>query len=183
MAPRESAQLDLEIRNLGPLAKVLEKEMPDAFNRGMRAGIRAATIHLSASVKNLLEGPVLQRQTGTLWRSIQPEVYTRGGTVVGIVGTDKIYAPVHEFGATIRPKSADGWLRFKVNGKWVTTKKVEIPRRPYMSRAFREEKTKATGLIREQVMREAAETFGQAAPSSREILPVSQRVGVRARGL
>lgn len=48
------------------------------------------------------------------------------------VGTNLIYAAVHQDGATIRPKSAKA-LKFRLpNGAWVTTKAVTIPARPFI---------------------------------------------------
>ena len=180
---RESAALSIDIKNMGPLADSLARKMPDAFQRALFVGIQAGTIHLSAKIKNLLEGPVLNRRTGRLWRSIQPEVYNRGGTVVGIVGTDVEYAPVHEFGATIRPKSAGGVLVFKVGDRTVFAREVKIPRRPYVSRAFKEEKSKVFRLIRDEVLRRARAEFQGKTGSRGSVLPVSQRGGVAPRGL
>jgi len=47
------------------------------------------------------------------------------------VGTNDRRAPVHQFGATIRPKRAKH-LRFKVAGRWARKKEVEIPARPFL---------------------------------------------------
>lgn len=48
-----------------------------------------------------------------------------------VIGTNLEYAPVHQFGATIRPKSSDpkARLRFMVNGKPVFAREVTIPPR------------------------------------------------------
>ncbi|HYW76729.1 MAG TPA: phage virion morphogenesis protein [Gammaproteobacteria bacterium] len=79
-----------------------------------------------------LSGQVLNRRTGRLSRSIHSEPARReGSTILGRVGTNLIYAPVHEFGATIRAKRAK-YLRFKVGGQWVMKEQVTIPARPYM---------------------------------------------------
>lgn len=53
------------------------------------------------------------------------------------VGTNVIYAPVHQYGATIRAKNAP-YLRFRLagarrgKGPWVRTKSVKIPQRQFM---------------------------------------------------
>lgn len=75
---------------------------------------------------------------GNLRRSIQMHT----GNRYVVVGTDLIYAPIHEFGGTITPK-AKKVLAFKVNGKWVFAKKVVIQKykgRGYMRPAFEEAK-------------------------------------------
>ncbi len=48
------------------------------------------------------------------------------------VGTNVIYAAVHQFGATIIPKSADA-LRFSIPGiGFITSQSVTIPARPFI---------------------------------------------------
>lgn len=48
-----------------------------------------------------------------------------------MVGTNVIYAAIHQLGGVIKPKSAKA-LQFKVSGGFVVVKKVEIPPRPYL---------------------------------------------------
>jgi phage gpG-like protein len=66
---------------------------------------------------------------GILMRSIQDRPPT-GNSVEW--GSNLIYARVHQFGATVRPVTAGGALRFQLNGRWVIASKVEIPARPYL---------------------------------------------------
>jgi phage virion morphogenesis protein len=47
------------------------------------------------------------------------------------VGSNKVYAAVHQFGATIVPKNAKS-LRFMLGSRVVFAKKVTIPARPYL---------------------------------------------------
>jgi phage gpG-like protein len=52
------------------------------------------------------------------------------------VGTDLVYGPVHEFGATIKA-SGKPYLVFQLPaGNWVSVKKVTIPPRPFIGPAF-----------------------------------------------
>lgn len=46
-------------------------------------------------------------------------------------GSNRIYAGVHQDGATIRPRTAKA-LRFRVEGRWVSVQKVDIPKRAYL---------------------------------------------------
>lgn len=66
-------------------------------------------------------------ESGTLRRSIR--IVNIGGTTV-IVGTDRIYAAIHQFGGIIRAKDG-GKLRFKTPTGWVTVSKVTMPPRPF----------------------------------------------------
>nr|MDI3547891.1 hypothetical protein [Halanaerobiales bacterium] len=47
------------------------------------------------------------------------------------VGTNIIYAAVHQKGATIKAKNAK-YLKFKVGKRWVQKTKVKIPARPFL---------------------------------------------------
>lgn len=68
------------------------------------------------------------------------------------VGTNLVYAPVHEFGAVITPKTATR-LHFVVDGEDVFAKRVVIPARPYMRPAF--------DHGREPAMKVAAQVIGE----------------------
>lgn len=79
------------------------------------------------SIRVLTQGGKTMQNTGFLRRSLTHEV---SGTGVS-VGTNAIYAAVHQFGATIRPKSKSA-LRFKIGNRFVTKKQVTIPARPFL---------------------------------------------------
>jgi phage virion morphogenesis protein len=86
---------------------------------------------------------------GTSWKPSRRAIETGGQTLtdkgrlrdsishqVGprsvAIGTNLIYAAVHQAGATIRPTSAKA-LKFRLpNGAFVTTKEVTIPARPFI---------------------------------------------------
>ncbi len=70
------------------------------------------------------------------------------------VGSNLKYAPVHEFGATIRAKNAP-FLVFKtLDGAWHKIKKVVIPARPFLQPAVQDS--------REVIRKLAGQTFMQA---------------------
>ena len=73
------------------------------------------------------QGSSTLHDSGNLAASIDYEV---GGSSV-TVGTGLIYAAIHQFGGTIRPKSADR-LVFQVGNQLVFATKVTIPARPYL---------------------------------------------------
>ena len=80
-------------------------------------------------------GPGILRESGMLMRSI---TYRAGRDSVE-VGTNRIYAGVHQGGATIVPKAAKA-LAFRLGNGFVIAQSVTIPARPYlgMSRADEE---------------------------------------------
>lgn len=68
------------------------------------------------------------RDTGRLNRSILSRVDASGVTV----GTNVQYAPVHQFGATIVPKTKPSLVFPGPNGRPIFAKKVVIPARSFM---------------------------------------------------
>ena len=48
------------------------------------------------------------------------------------VGTNKIYAAIHQFGGTIRPKSGEFLVFRGADGETVFAREVTIPARPYL---------------------------------------------------
>jgi len=86
------------------------------------------------SREHRLSGNPLHNRTNNLRSSIHGEASATDSEITGIVGSNMIYAPVHEFGAVIRAKNAP-FLRFQVNGHWVSVKEVTIPARPFLAPA------------------------------------------------
>lgn len=84
-----------------------------------------------------LSGQVLNRRSGDLATKMRTQEVRRGVHEVIAGGADVPYAAIHEFGGEIRPKTAR-YLRFRVNGQYVTTDRVFIPARPYMSTGMNE---------------------------------------------
>lgn len=80
-------------------------------------------------------------KSGTLRRSLTEKVYSDRA----VVGTNVVYARIHELWGTILPKKWP-YLRFKVWNRRVTTKKVNIKARPYLKPAL-EDNIKAIGRI------------------------------------
>jgi phage virion morphogenesis protein len=75
------------------------------------------------------KGPGILRESGELLGSI---VYQLAGDGAGVeVGTDRLHARVHQFGATILPKNANA-LVFSLGGKTVHLADVTIPARPFL---------------------------------------------------
>lgn len=74
------------------------------------------------------------QDTGRLTQSVQ--LHRKGDVFVFM--SDLVYAPTHQFGATIRPKRAkfltipvDPGARYVRKGKWIFAREVRIPARPF----------------------------------------------------
>ena len=103
-------------------------------------------------------GPGILRASLMLQRSITFQV--SGGTVS--VGSNRIYAAVHQFGATIKPVNGKA-LKFKLGGQgkkgnkagFVQAKSVHIPARPYLGFGPKDERA-----VLEVLQREVTRIFG-----------------------
>jgi len=130
----------------------LARNVRERFDQGVDPDGRPwAALHpLYAPLKR---GPGILRESamrGGLQGSISSDV--RGRAVV--VGSNKIYAAVHQFGATIRPRNAPALVFRLATGQMVKTKRgarpesalvfaqsVTIPARPYLGLSARDADT------------------------------------------
>jgi len=67
--------------------------------------------------------------------TLRGSISTKSGDNYAAAGTSVKYAAVHQFGATIRAKTARG-LRFRIGQQWVTKRSVVIPPRPFLPVRF-----------------------------------------------
>lgn len=74
-----------------------------------------------------LEGRRTLIKSGNLRDSVTHEPSTNAVEI----GSNVLYAAVHQFGKTIRAKTARG-LRFRVGDRFVTKQQVTIPPRPFL---------------------------------------------------
>lgn len=113
-------------RALARIGMALVKGTRRRFGEGHGPdGAAWAKLHpLYAPIKR---GPGILRASGLLRRSVSARV----GMDEVRVGTNRIYARVHQFGAVIVPKRAK-FLRFRLSIGMVRARKVTIPARPFM---------------------------------------------------
>lgn len=127
----------------GELAKVIDR--PEPVLRAIGTGLVEVTQGrfesgkdpqgkswqgLNAAYGATKRGPGILRESamrGGLMSSITFQ--TSSDTVQ--VGTNKVYAAIHQFGGTIKPKTGDR-LVFRIGGQTVFARSVTIPARPYL---------------------------------------------------
>ncbi|MDR4483826.1 MAG: HK97 gp10 family phage protein [Nitrospirales bacterium] len=92
--------LHLDLRELTKWGKKAPKVLQQATRRALPKGG-----HLYANlVKRKMSGPVLKRRTGNLVRSVTVgKVEGTGGNLRLRVGSNLVYAPIHEFGKRVKP--------------------------------------------------------------------------------
>jgi phage gpG-like protein len=109
-----------------PMLKYLRQRMP-TIDKTVRGAIAARIVGFIQRDK--LRGHPLHRKSGDLANSINWRHLSDSDTGLGSYGV--IYARIHELGGIIRPVHAKA-LHFQIDGHWITTKKVVMPRRPYI---------------------------------------------------
>lgn len=102
----------------------------------MAEALKRASAYVAGMAKRIVYAghpEHLQGDTGRLRTSIKDELHYPEA----YIGSNVIYAAVHEFGATIRPKTKPrlAW-RNKATGRWSSALEVTIPKRPYLAPAL-----------------------------------------------
>lgn len=111
---------------LAPIGMALVKGTQRRF-RASRSPEGGAWAPLHPKYKPIKRGPSILIASGMLMRSVSQRV---GGDEVR-VGTNRIYARVHQLGAVIKRKRAP-YLRFRMADGFWFKKQVTIPARPYL---------------------------------------------------
>lgn len=96
-----------------------------ALKRALEKGLAAARARMTAG------GGGPRVRSGRLRDSLRAKVTREGNLLRGELSAGAPYAMVQEKGAVIQAKRAK-YLRFKVQGRWVSKKQVTIPPRPYL---------------------------------------------------
>ena len=135
MSPRAG----MEIRGLKEAQKDMERIVKDLHGRPMLDAMRDATMAVQRDAKRL--APV---DTGALRSSITPEVKSENDTLVGVVGSNLIYAPFVELGT--RPHwppiaSLTTWARRHGTSAYVVARAIATRGTKavkYLERAFQQ---------------------------------------------
>lgn len=120
---------------LSPASRALIKRMPDLVTPALYKGMKESMLVAEREAKLNLSGRILNRRTGRLRNSITSDVRIAGDKVIGRIGSNVVYARIHELGGEIVPRRAKA-LKFQIGDKWVTTQKVVMPARPYLRPAI-----------------------------------------------
>jgi phage gpG-like protein len=134
--------------------------LPEAILKAIKHGVKAAMKYAKRSAQDVgFSGrPHLISGTHKLKNSIGYSVSDNGTDVVGSLFSDCIYAPTHEFGADIYPKTKK-YLVFegkygKYRGKIYFLKKVHIKKRPFLAPALEKNADEIANIISETIYRE-----------------------------
>ena len=135
--------LDIIINGAKEVAEKL-KQAAEKSAIAMRKGLKRSAIIIEGEAKRIVydgHPDHLKGGKGRLRGSITHQVDESGLTAK--IGSNVIYARIHEFGGVIKAKNAP-YLMFKGEDGWVRVKEVTIPARPYLKPAFEEKGEEAS---------------------------------------
>jgi phage gpG-like protein len=128
---------DLKIKGLDEVKKRVD---PSVYKPKLKETMGQVVLFLASYVQSQkLSGQVLHIRTNRLKSSIQGTTNDDGQSLEGKVGTNVIYARIHEYGGEIKAKNSP-LLRFKIGDQWISKKKVTMPERPYLRPSLQENK-------------------------------------------
>jgi phage gpG-like protein len=145
-------ELRIEITDRSAIVRVvnLTKDMARNLRSAMQKGLN---YYRDRVVKNITSGKYgIKTKSGRLRGSMETAITGTGLNLKGFVGTNLIYAAIHEFGGVITAKRAP-YLVFQVAGNWVRTKTVKIKRKEYMKRTLVAEKGKILRIMAQELLR------------------------------
>lgn len=113
-----------------PVMDKIGKGLVDGVKNRFQAGVSpegAPWAKLNPVYASGKRGAGILRETNALMNSMT----SRPGRDQVIVGTNRIQAAVHQFGATITPKAGQ-FLIFRMGGRMAIARSVTLPARPYL---------------------------------------------------
>jgi phage gpG-like protein len=116
------------------------RERGERFESAVAQTVLRLAIKMQGLVKQKLSDDVLKVKSGRLRRSINYSISNQGNLTTAIVGTNVVYAAIHEFGGsipahTVFPKTRQA-LKFSMDGKIVFAKRANVPTIKMPKRSF-----------------------------------------------
>ncbi len=107
----------------------IERVFPPVIRKSLE---HALAVGMAAARKTMTpSGPGPRIKSGRLACSLGWRVYRQGDLYIGELFAGAPYAAAQEYGATVQAHKAR-YLKFRVQGRWVQVKRVELPARPYL---------------------------------------------------
>ena len=130
-------ETDVRFEGQDDFRRGMDKTAKDMPGRIYKAVVQSCSLIETRAKTHHLAGATLKARTHELQKSVKSRVRQSGNTVSGRVGSRMLYAAIHEYGGIIRPKNAK-YLVFRIDSKWIRTKKVTMPKREWLSKSLRD---------------------------------------------
>lgn len=146
--------LNIQVRGLVETQRKLQQVAEDLHGKPMSDAMGRATILVMSAAR--MNAPV---DTGQLRASITPEVRTEGWNVIGIVGSNKVYAPFMELGTRphMPPLAALAtWARRHNTSAFLVARAIArrgLKARKYLQRAVDDNRARIEDIIGDAVTR------------------------------
>ena len=141
---------EITIKNT-PETERFMKEQPAKYREFLLKGVKKAILFAEGEAKKSFNKPGnLHVRSGYLRRSIIGTVEDRYKYLVASLSSNVVYAAIHEYGGKIKAKNS-AYLKFTVEGRWVTLKEVYIRPRPFLRPAVEKNLDKIEDIISETV--------------------------------
>jgi HK97 gp10 family phage protein len=127
------------------------KDAPRRIEKGVESGIKSGMQAILARAKRFDGSNQLKIKTGSLRASISVSTKKQGDNWIGYIGSDEIYAKIHEYGGTIQPRFG-AWLHFRTESGWKKVKKVTIPPRPFLRPAAENSKDEVADILNKNII-------------------------------
>jgi len=130
--------------------------------KGVLSGVKKGMALFKTTAKKFGGANQLKIRTGALRDSIDYTVKDKGNVITASLGSDKIYAAIHEYGGTISARSAKH-LIFKTNNGWRKASTITIPPRPFLRPAVEGNINAVSKIINHEVLKSFRSTslFGR----------------------
>ncbi|MBU1173636.1 MAG: HK97 gp10 family phage protein [Proteobacteria bacterium] len=144
--------ISLQVHGIEQTAKKLNQVSNDLHGRPMAAGMQQATMLVTADAKRL--APV---DTGRLRASITPDVEVGAKEVVGVVGSNVVYAPYMELGTRPHwppPGALAAWARRHGVSEYVVARAIAArgtKERRFLRGSFEQNRGKVEQIIGQAV--------------------------------
>ena len=141
--------LDIDLK-LDTKSKIWLKKFHPNFKEGFYKGLKKAMMYAESKAKKSFgKAGNLKARSGHLRRSIKSGANRNKGWL----SNDVVYAGIHEYGGTIKPKGG-GYLKFKIGDQFVSVKEVVIPARPFLKPAIEDNYNKIEDIIFDRILKE-----------------------------
>jgi len=142
--------VSLSYDGLDEAKKGIEKTVKAIPGRIYDAVVQACSLIEIRAKTHHLAGETLKPGTHRLQQSVKSMVTRSITGVSGRVGSPVVYAAIHEYGGIIRPKNAK-FLMFQINGTWIRTKQVTMPKREWLSKSLKDVQGKIEAIFGKQI--------------------------------
>jgi len=136
----------------GKEASAKLRSLPSKANDAKNRGLTKAALIVEGEAKRKVYAGRPDHLIGRSGR-LRSSITHRVSEDFAEVGTNVVYAKIHEYGGEIVAKNAP-FLTFKIDESWVRVKSVTIPKRPYLEPALEDKQPEVRKAFESEMQKE-----------------------------